>query len=110
MSVTIEDIIFSALYFVFLALLACFLGYRGYLCVRDPDRIRNLLAGHFLDTHISDAFLQERLFPRYRRLAVLLMTFGIATPLLWLHISFWWCPLVIGIAVSIIFELKTWHW
>ena len=108
MLVTIEDIGVSVLWFVIYALMGSFFGYRAYLCTHNQERIRAQLARNYLDMYLSDAFIWERLWPRYRRLSIPLSTLAVTGPLVFLDLPSWWIPPLIGVVIFIGFEIEAW--
>jgi len=104
--VTMQDAAFLVLWFVGYALIGSLYGYWAHQCARDPDRIRRRSARYYLDMHLSDVFIRERLLPRYRRLAIVLITLAITGPLGFLNLPLWWVPLLFGIVFFIGFELE----
>jgi len=106
-SVSTQDIALVICLSVVFALTALFSGYLAYLCTRDPDRIRRRFARFYIDSQLSDAFIQKRLFSRYLGSAILCAIASIVIPLDLFGIPLYWL-LAVGLVIYCVIVLENW--
>jgi len=102
-----REITLTVLFSVGSVAFSLYAGYIAYLCVRDPDRIRNFYARFYLGTQFSDAFIQRRLFSGSLG-ASILSAASVVTALLGLFdVPLWRLPLLVGAFISLIIVLTS---